>query len=132
RQFIAKLAEKIVLDFDPQSDESSVSKRLIQPTDLIYKILQAVENSNYATPLKKRDELANILEATENQSDDRKSLNAKRVLLIQAICERLNIQTYLLRFSDAMDRFKGSVCIEILLNSHWFFIDPSVFNTTVL
>ncbi len=132
RRFISKLAKNIILNVDTQDDESSTARRLIQPSDLIYKILQALENTPYATPQKKRDELAEILEATENQSDDRKNLNSKRVLLVQAICERLNIQTYLLRFSDAMDRFKSSVCVEILLNNHWFLIDPSVYNTTIL
>ena len=53
-------------------------------------------------------------------------------MLFQSICERLNIQTFLLRFYDTVNRFKNFVCIEILLNKEWYLIDLSLHQTSII
>lgn len=137
RKFITKLSHSIKIDLTPSSDVNSTPRRnILQPTDLIYRIIQCIEESPYRTTLKPPDDLAALLNTSAQDNDkeleESKKLNAKRTLLFQSICERLNIHTYLLRFYNVVDRQKSFVCIEILLNNEWFLVDLSLYQTTVL
>lgn len=133
RKFITRLSNNTVIDLSPANDPNITPKRnLLQPTDLIHRIIQSVEESPYRTPIKPPDDLAVLLSATDKELENIKSLNAKRTLLFQSICERLNIQSYLLRFYDIANRFKSFVCIEILLNNNWYLVDLSLHQTTII
>lgn len=133
RKFISRLSNKVNFDLTPAVDPNSTPKKnLLQPTDLIHKILQCIEESPYRTPIKPPDDLAALLKTSDKDDEEIKKLNAKRTLLFQSICERLNIQSYLLRFYDISNRFKSFVCIEILLNNSWFLIDLSLYQTSIL
>jgi hypothetical protein len=132
RKFVSRLANNINLDLSSSGSANSTSKKGISlPIDLINRLIQCIEESPYKTPLKPPDALAAIL-SSKNDAEDIIKLNAKRTLLFQAICERLNVQTYLLRFYDITNRFKSFACIEIFLNNNWYFVDLSIHQTTVI
>ena len=103
RKSISRIANKIELDITPAIEPNSTPKKnTLQPLDLIHKIIFSIENSPFNTPTKPIDDLAAIL-SSEKEKEDIKKLNAKRILIFHAICERLNIQTFLLRFYDIID-----------------------------
>ncbi|PCJ58294.1 MAG: hypothetical protein COA79_13635 [Planctomycetota bacterium] len=136
RKYVASLAKDVVIDLKEKqrssATTSSFKKAIMHPTHLINKIIAALETTPYATPRNSIDAIAEIIEATEKKGDARKILNSKRILMTQAICERLNIQSNLLRFVGQQDRHKNFVCLEILLNGEWYLIDTTVSNTTLI
>lgn len=133
RKFITRLSNKISIEINENLDSNGTPKKSsLEPIDLIHRIIRNIEKSPYCTPLKSADDLADVFSNSEKEIENTKKINAKRILIFQSICERLNIQSYLLRFYDATNRFKSFVCIEILLNNEWYLIDLSLHQTSII